>query len=626
MNPNAKPFVFNPSATSWTPPTTTTPQVSEVTNLPPPPTVVEENKVQEEVQKDVHVESTEEEENESDDIDENDPLWVATLKHCNGDRDKAISLLEDPDALMAYPEIVAAMELNEPSDDIVDDWESKQDEIDLLTKKMEDIDIETNENVKESDENVKESDPSKLSETPNVKESDEKDDIEEVDGDLREHMNLVFIGHVDAGKSTLSGSILYLMGKVDARTIERFEKEAKNRNRESWFLAFIMDTSEEERAKGKTVEVGRAGFETERNRYTILDAPGHKNYVPNMISGAAQADVGVLVISARRGEFETGFEKGGQTREHALLAKTLGIRFLVVVINKMDDHTVEWSEERYNACVTKLKPYLKSCGYTIKKEVRFVPISGLTGDNVLNEVSEERCPWWKGACEKGLHNTTTSTLISTLDSFVISDRNADAPLRVPCLDRYMERGCVMLGKVESGTLRTGEKVAILPTKKTAIVEAIYADDTKIRAARPGENVLVKFSLNLEDLQKGYVISSTSRPCHTACDFVAQLAIIDMPEGRKIFTSGYDCIIHLHTAEIEVTCISLLSVTDKKGNETAKRYASPGEMCMAHLRVPLSTCMEPFANMPALGRVTLRDEQKTIAIGKIVKLLKKKSSK
>ena len=345
-----------------------------------------------------------------------------------------------------------------------------------------------------------------------------------------------------------------------------------------------------------------------------------------MISGAAQADVGILVISARRGEFETGFEKGGQTREHALLAKTLGVRFLVVVINKMDDHTVQWSEERFTNCVTKLKPYLKSCGYAIKKEVRFVPISGLTGDNILNEVSEERCPWWGAACDKGLHNTTTRTLISTLDSLTITDRHADAPLRVPCLDRYMERGCVMLGKVESGTLNTGDRVAVLPTKKTATVDAIYADEVKIRCARPGENVLIKFNLNIDDLQKGFVLSSIDRPCLTAHDFVAQLAIIDMPDCRPIFTSGYDCIAHLHTAETEVTCVSLISVTDKKGNETKKRFAAQGEMCMAHLRVPLSTCMEPFANMPALGRITLRDEQRTIAIGKVIKLLKKKTTK
>ena len=292
-----------------------------------------------------------------------------------------------------------------------------------------------------------------------------------------------------------------------------------------------------------------------------------------MISGAAQADIGCLVISARKGEFETGFEKGGQTREHALLAKTLGIRYLVVVINKMDDHTVAWSQERYDYCVTKLKPYLKGCGYAIKRDVRFVPISGLTGDNILNEVNAERCSWWNKYCTDGTNNTSTPTLISTLDSFEITDRHPDAPLRVPCLDRYFERGCVVIGKVESGTLTTGDKLAILPTKKIATVEAIYSDETKIRSARPGENVLVKFSVNIDEIQKGYVLSSVVRPCPTSTDFVVQLAIIDMPECRPIFTSGYDCIIHLHTAEIEVTCVSLISVTDKKGNETKKRFAT-----------------------------------------------------
>merc|ERR1711965_325388 len=205
--------------------------------------------------------------------------------------------------------------------------------------------------------------------------------------DPREHLNLVFIGHVDAGKSTLSGSILLHMGMVDQRTIERYEREAKDRNRESWFLAFIMDTSEEERAKGKTVEVGRAQFETEQHRYTILDAPGHKNYVPNMIAGAAQADVGVLVVAARKGEFETGFDRGGQTREHAQLAKTLGVNKLIVVVNKMDDPSVSleggvWSEERFDDIKSRLTPFLKQCGYNVKTHVTFVPISGLHGHNM----------------------------------------------------------------------------------------------------------------------------------------------------------------------------------------------------------------------------------------------------
>ena len=162
----------------------------------------------------------------------------------------------------------------------------------------------------------------------------------------KEHVNVIFIGHVDAGKSTIGGQIMYLTGMVDKRTLEKYEKEAREKNRESWYLSWALDTNQEERDKGKTVEVGRACFETERKHFTILDAPGHKSFVPNMIGGASQADLAVLVISARKGEFETGFEKGGQTREHAMLAKTAGVKHLVVLINKMDDSTVNWDEER----------------------------------------------------------------------------------------------------------------------------------------------------------------------------------------------------------------------------------------------------------------------------------------
>lgn len=179
-----------------------------------------------------------------------------------------------------------------------------------------------------------------------VREQEELDEALVQDMYGKEHVNVVFIGHVDAGKSTLGGNILFLTGMVDERTMEKYEKEAREAGRESWYLSWALDSTKEERAKGKTVEVGRARFETDKRRYTILDAPGHKSYVPNMISGAAQADVGVLVISARKGEFETGFDKGGQTREHAVLAKMQGINKLVVVINKMDDPTVEWSKER----------------------------------------------------------------------------------------------------------------------------------------------------------------------------------------------------------------------------------------------------------------------------------------
>ena len=236
--------------------------------------------------------------------EEKDKLWKTILKLANNDRTEAKRLLKNPAELIANEAVWEHMDL---------------------------VDLEKLEKAQQA---------SPAPPPPAEEEKVVEEVVEVQEEDPREHLNVVFIGHVDAGKSTLSGNILYLTGYVDKRTIEKYEREAKQRNRESWFLAFIMDTNEEERAKGKTVEVGRAPFETEAKRYTILDAPGHKNYVPHMISGAAQADVGILVISARRGEFETGFERGGQTREHAMLCKTLGVRFLIVVINKMDDPTV----------------------------------------------------------------------------------------------------------------------------------------------------------------------------------------------------------------------------------------------------------------------------------------------
>ncbi|XP_042168162.1 eukaryotic peptide chain release factor GTP-binding subunit ERF3A-like [Oncorhynchus tshawytscha] len=212
------------------------------------------------------------------------------------------------------------------------------------------------------------------------------------DAPKKEHVNVVFIGHVDAGKSTIGGQIMYLTGMVEKRTLEKYEREAKEKNRETWYLSWALDTNQEERDKGKTVEVGRAYFETEKKHFTILDAPGHKSFVPNMIGGASQADLAVLVISARKGEFETGFEKGGQTREHAMLAKTAGVKHLIILVNKMDDPTVNWSLERYEECKEKLVPFLKKVGFNPKKDIHFMPCSGLTGANLKEPV--ESCTWY----------------------------------------------------------------------------------------------------------------------------------------------------------------------------------------------------------------------------------------
>ena len=193
----------------------------------------------------------------------------------------------------------------------------------------------------------------------------------------------------------MGGNILFLSGTVDKRTMEKYEREAKEAGRETWYLSWALDSTPQERSKGKTVEVGRAYFETAARRYTILDAPGHKTFVPSMISGAAQADVALLVISARKGEFETGFEKGGQTREHIMLVKTAGVNKVIVVINKMDDSTVRWDKARYEEIKEKLTPFVRGAGFNVKTDVSWIPVSAYTGANLKDRVEKSVCAWWE---------------------------------------------------------------------------------------------------------------------------------------------------------------------------------------------------------------------------------------
>jgi peptide chain release factor subunit 3 len=543
----------------------------------------------------------------SDQLNEDDPLWQVVLKIAEGNRERALKMLSDPDSLTQYPEVVKLLSENalaspEGENDVVQEDGDGGDEIvtkELATKtsKM---------SVNDTDDEVEDAAPAK----PMIVKT----------GDPREHLNLVFIGHVDAGKSTLSGNILYLTDNVDKRTIERYEKEAKERNRESWFLAFIMDTNEEERAKGKTVEVGKAHLETEAKRYTILDAPGHKNYVPNMIQGASQADVGLLVISARKGEFEAGFDRGGQSREHALLAKTLGVSYLIVVVNKMDEPTVQWKKERYDQIVSQLKPFLKSCGFVIKREVKFIPVSGLGGANVKDEVDPAICPWWKDCYTKGDNNTTNPTLLNLLDSLEIKGRKADGPLRVPILDRYTDRGTIAMGKVECGILRPGMKVVMMPTKKVFKIDEVWVNEDSVDGARPGENVLMKIAgAKLEDIRKGFVMCSKGDPCRSVDRIICEIAIADLPDNA-IMTAGYKCMFHAHTEEEECTVVKIYETTDTKGKKTkGPRFASVGMRAIVAIKLDQTVPLETYSTMPFLGRFTLRTEGRTVAIGKITKL-------
>lgn len=428
------------------------------------------------------------------------------------------------------------------------------------------------------------------------------DTLQEIYG--KEHVNIIFIGHVDAGKSTLGGSILWTTGMVDERTMDKYKKEAKDLGRESWYLSWVMDLTKEERTKGKTVEVGRGFFETEKRRYSILDAPGHKTYVPSMIGGASQADVGILVISARKGEYETGFERGGQTREHAMLAKTQGVNKLVVVINKMDDATVEWSEERYKECTTKLSQFLKGTGYNLKTDVFFMPVAAQMSMNIKERIPKGVAPWWDGP-----------SLLEYLDGMKALERKVNAPFMMPVNAKYRDLGTMIDGKIEAGVIKKNMSLIMMPRKDKVEVSAVYGEqEDEVSIAQCGDQVRIRLKgIEEEDILPGFVLCSPKRLVHCVSEFEAQIRILDL---KSILSSGFNCVLHVHSAIEEVTFAALLHKLQKGTNRKSKvppTHAKKGDSIIARLQViggAGSVCVEKFEDYPQMGRFTLRDQVNT----------------
>lgn len=430
----------------------------------------------------------------------------------------------------------------------------------------------------------------------------------------KEHVNVIFLGHVDAGKSTLGGSILYASGMVDERTMDKYKRESKELGRESWYLSWALDQTKEERSKGKTVEVGRGFFETEKRRYSILDAPGHKTYVPNMVSGASQADVGVLVISARKGEYETGFEKGGQTREHAVLAKTQGINKLIVVVNKMDDPTVEWSQDRYNECLAKLTIFLKGLGYNPKTDLTFMPVAAQQTLGIKDRVPKDICPW-----------NDSPALLEYLDNMQTLERKVNAPFMMPVAAKYRDLGTMIEGKIEAGIIKKDAKYLMMPSKAEITISALFGEtEDEIPMAKSGEQVRIRIKgAEEEDIMPGFVLCSPRRPVHCVTAFEAQIRLLEL---KSILSAGFNCVLHVHSATEEVTFAALLHKLEPKTNRKSKKppgFAKQGMNIIARLEITGAVgnvCVERFEDYPQMGRFTLRDQGQTIAIGKITRLI------
>lgn len=397
-------------------------------------------------------------------------------------------------------------------------------------------------------------------------------------------------------------------GQIDDRTVEKYEKEAKEKNRESWWIAYIMDTSEEERIKGKTVECGRAHFETREKRYTILDAPGHKNYVPYMISGASQADVACLIISARSGEFEAGFNRGGQTCEHVQLANTLGIKHLVLVINKMD--CCNWNKERYIEILNKMKPFLKSCGYKWNS-IKHIPVSSQKGINIVKPIHNEECPWYK-----------EGTFISILDNLKKIKRDKKSYLRIPIMDRYRDMGMIMaIGKVESNFIQLGDNLLCMPNGQIGEVCKLMIDNEQVKIADTGENVLVGLKgISEKDIFGGSVLCELKNFCPKAIIVQSQIQLLQLISHKPIFSIGYQAIFHTHNLAIECTVLSIPHKIQKKTKKKSKRpvsFLKSNEPGIVEFKLSQPSCIEKFSTYPQLGRFTVRDEGKTIAIGKVI---------
>jgi len=431
-------------------------------------------------------------------------------------------------------------------------------------------------------------------------------------GKAKTHVNLVVIGHVDSGKSTTTGHLIYKCGGIDKRVIAAFEKEAKDLNKGSFKYAWVLDKLKSERERGITIDIALWKFQTAKFYFTIIDAPGHRDFIKNMITGTSQADVAILMIAAGKGEFEAGWGVEGSTKEHMTLANTLGVKKLIVCLNKMD--LCQFDETRFNEVVDTVKDYLGK--KNMYKKAKFVPVSGWTGDNLIEK--SPHMEWYYGNKKKymGL------TLIEMLDMIKPPKRPTDKPLRLPLQDVYKIQGIgtVPVGRVETGILKPGDPVTFAPGGKTTECKSVEMHHEQLPEAGPGDNVGFAIKgLSVKDIRRGNVCGHTKNfPPNGSRRFLAQVIVLN----HKRIADGYTPVLDCHTAHIACKFNSILSEIDPRSGKTKKKFppsVKTGQACMAVLIPTKPLCVESFSDFPPLGRFAIRDMRKTVAVG-IIKLV------
>ncbi len=419
----------------------------------------------------------------------------------------------------------------------------------------------------------------------------------------KEHINLVTIGHIDHGKSTLVGRLLFDTGSVREETMRKLKEEAKEKKKETFEFAFVMDRLKEERERGVTIDLAFQEFNTQKYYYTIIDAPGHRDFIKNMIVGTSQADIAILVVSAKEGIQE-------QTKEHAYLAKILGINQMIVALNKMD--TVNYDQARFNEVKGNVEKLLQGVGYKIE-EVKIIPVSAYKGDGIAKK--SENLKWYAG-----------QTILEALDDIKPVARPIDKPLRLPVQDVYSITGVgtVPVGRIETGIMKPNQAVIIMPAGTKAEIKSIEMHHQQLPEAKAGDNIGFNLrGIGKADIKKGDVICDPSNLATVAEEFTAQIIVLNHP---TVIAPGYTPVFHIHTAQVTCTLTEIQKKIDPKTGQTVQEnpeYIKTGDAAIIKVKPTKPVVIEKQGDIPQLARFAIRDMGQTVAAGVCIDLVPKK---
>ncbi|MBW2982395.1 translation elongation factor EF-1 subunit alpha [Candidatus Woesearchaeota archaeon] len=422
------------------------------------------------------------------------------------------------------------------------------------------------------------------------------------------HINLVFIGHVDHGKSTTVGRLMFDSGSIDEAAMRKLKEKAQELGKGGFEFAFVMDNLKEERERGLTIDLAHKRFETDKYYFTIIDAPGHKDFIKNMITGASQADAGVLVVAASEGIM-------AQTKEHVFLSKTLGVDQLIIAVNKMD--VIKYDEAKFNAVKEEVSKLLKSVGYNPEK-ITFVPIASLPGDNVFKKT--ENMPWYKGG-----------TLLETINELNPPEKPTELPLRLPIQDVYNITGIgvVPVGRVETGVMKIGDKVTVVPGREgkgvSGEVKTIEMHHEQMQKAEPGDNIGFNVrGIGKKDIARGDVLGKSDNVPTVASEFTAQIVVLNHP---TVVTVGYTPVFHIHTAQVacQVTAIEK-KLNPATGEVVAENpdFIKNGDAAIVKIKPMQPLVIEKQKDIPQMSRFAVRDSGATVAAGMCIDLVEKKA--